>query len=237
LEFAQGTARRANSESRWPHQPGLVADFYVRLAAVVQQVWPTEPIELGRPQAAAGPIRLECRALPVQIVNYDSREFFEMSVAFVKEESAEAASETVLPARPVSDLVNLVTPAGLALLEAELAKAQQALDAANLLEDVNERRRQSAVPLRDARYFAERVRTAQLTAAPATNDVVAFGHTVSFERDDGRTQTFRIVGEDEANPSEGTISHGSPVARALIGKGVGDVARLGPSEIEILSIS
>ncbi len=160
-----------------------------------------------------------------------------MSVAFVKEESAEAASETVLPARPISDRINLVTEAGLKSLEAELARAQQALDAANLLEDVNERRRQAAVPLRDVRYYAERVRTAQLLPMPVSNDVVAFGHTVTFERDDGRTQTFRIVGEDEATPTEGSISHGSPVAIALIGKTVGDVVQMGPRELEILSIS
>lgn len=160
-----------------------------------------------------------------------------MSVAFVKEESAEAAAETVLPARPISDRVNLVTQAGLEMLESELARAQQALAAANLIEDVNERRRQSAVPVRDVRYFSERVRTAQLTAAPTSNDIVAFGHAVTFERDDGRTQTFRIVGEDEADPSKGSISHGSPAAIALMGKGVGDVARLGANEIEILSIS
>lgn len=165
------------------------------------------------------------------------RETRQLSVAFVKEESAEAASETVLPARPISDRINLVTQAGLRMLELELARAQQALDAANLLEDVNEKRRQSAVPFRDVRYFAERVRTAQPTSAPNSNDVVAFGHTVTFERDDGRTQTFRIVGEDEANPSEGSISHGSPVALALIGKSVGEVALLGRREIEILSIS
>ncbi len=85
------------------------------------------------------------------------------------------------------------------------------------------RRRQSAVPLRDTRYYAERVRTAQLTPAPTSNDVIAVGHTITFERDDGRTQTYRIVGEDEANPSQASISHGSPVAIALIGKRVGDV--------------
>ena len=160
-----------------------------------------------------------------------------MSVAFVKEESAEAASETVLPARPISDRINLVTEAGLDMLKAELARAQEALDAANSLEDVNERRRQSAVPLRDARYYAERVRTAQLLPAPTANDLVAFGHTVTYERDDGRTQTFRIVGEDEATPAEGSISHGSPVAIALTGKTVGDVVQLGSHELEIVSIS
>ncbi|WP_378941610.1 transcription elongation factor GreA [Mesorhizobium sp. ANAO-SY3R2] len=160
-----------------------------------------------------------------------------MSVAFAKEESAEAASETILPARPISDRINLVTEAGLKMLQDELVSARQALEAANELEDVNERRRQSAVPVRDMRYYAERVRTAQLTPVPTSNDVIAFGHTVTFERDDGRTQTFRIVGEDEADPSQASISHGSPVAIALIGKRVGDVVQLGQRELEILSIS
>ena len=160
-----------------------------------------------------------------------------MSVAFAKEESAEAASETILPARPISDRINLVTEAGLRMLQEELDRARLALEAANALEDVNERRRQSAVPARDMRYYAERVHTARLSPPPASNDIVAFGHTVTFERDDGRTQTFRIVGEDEADPSQASISHGSPVAMVLMGKAVGDVVQLGPRELEILSIS
>ena len=160
-----------------------------------------------------------------------------MSVAFVKEESAEAASETVLPARPISDRPNLVTQTGLDMLNTELERAKQALDEANALDDINERRRQAAVPLRDVRYYTERVRTAQLQPPPTANATVAFGHTVTFERDDGRTQTFRIVGEDEADPAKGSISYVSPVASALLGKGIGDVAMLGPHELEIISIT
>lgn len=160
-----------------------------------------------------------------------------MSVAFVKEESAETASETVLPPRPISSHINLVTEAGLRMLEEELAGAQKALEAAQLLDDVNERRRQAAVPLRDTRYYSERVRSAQPLPSPTSHDVVAFGHTVAFERDDGRVQTFRIVGEDEANPSQGSISYTSPVAAALIGKRVGDVVKMGERELEILSIA
>src|SRR4051794_19091906 len=151
----------------------------------------------------------------------------QLSVAFAKEDSAEAASETILPARPISDRINLVTEAGLKMLQDELARAQQALETANALEDVNERRRQSAVPVRDVRYYTERGRTAQLMSAPTSNEMIAFGHTVPFERDDGRTQTFRIVGEDEANPSEASVSHSSPVAIALIGKTVGEIVQLG----------
>ncbi|AOF90826.1 transcription elongation factor GreA [Sinorhizobium sp. RAC02] len=160
-----------------------------------------------------------------------------MSVAFVKEESAEAASETLLPDRPISPHPNLVTQAGLTALETQLAAARTAYEAANTIEDVNERRRQSAGPLRDLRYLAERVRTAQVMAEPTSNNTVAFGNTVTFSRDDGRVQTYRIVGEDEADPKAGTISYVAPVARLLMGKAVGDVVSMGGQELEIVSIS
>lgn len=159
-----------------------------------------------------------------------------MSVAFAKEESAEAASETILPARPISDRTNLVTEVGLRMLQEELVRAQHALAAAHALEDVNERRRQSAIPTRDAYYYSQRVKTARVTPPPTSNDVIAFGHTVTIDRDDGRTQTYRIVGEDEANPSQATVSHGSPLAIALMDKAVGDIVQLGPRSLEILFI-
>jgi hypothetical protein len=82
-----------------------------------------------------------------------------VSVAFTKEESAETASETLLPDRPISPHPNLVTETGLKALELQLQQARDAREAAQQIEDVNERRRQSAVPLRDIRYFAERVRS------------------------------------------------------------------------------
>jgi transcription elongation GreA/GreB family factor len=160
-----------------------------------------------------------------------------LSVAFTKEESAETASETLLPDRPVSPHPNLVTQAGLAALETQLREARAAYEAAQRIEDVNERRRQSAAPLRDMRYFAERVRTAQLVPPPASADVVAFGNVVTFRREDGRVQTYRIVGEDEADPKAGSMSYVSPVARALIGKSVGDEVIAANQAIEILKIT
>jgi transcription elongation GreA/GreB family factor len=60
---------------------------------------------------------------------------------------------------------------------------------------------------------------------------------VTIVREDDRRQTFRIVGEDEADPRQGTISHVAPLARALFGKGVGEVIRIGDGEAQILSIS
>ena len=159
-----------------------------------------------------------------------------MSVAFTKEDSAETAAETMLPDRPVPDGPNLVTEAGLAALEAQLAEARAAYDHAMAIDDVNERRRQAASPFRDLRYFTDRLRTAQVMPVPEQTDSVAFGSLVTFEREDGRVQTYRIVGEDEADPKAGTISFASPVARALIGKGIGDTAAFGGTEVEVLEI-
>ena len=160
-----------------------------------------------------------------------------MSVAFTKEDSAETAAETLLPDRPISAHPNLVTEAGLKALESRLQQAREAYEAAQKIEDVNERRRQAAIPLRDARYFAARVRTAQVIAHPASTDIVAFGSTVTFRRGDGRVQTYRIVGEDEADPKAGSISFVSPVARLLTGKAVGDEAGASGQELEIISIA
>jgi transcription elongation GreA/GreB family factor len=160
-----------------------------------------------------------------------------LSVAFTKEESAETASETLLPDRPISPHPNLVTATGLKALERQLKEAREAYDAAQTTEDVNERRRLSAIPFRDLRYFSERVRTAQLVPDPASSDVVAFGSTVTFNRTDGRVQTYRIVGEDEADPKAGSISFVSPVAKSLIGKAVGDVVGAGSQELEIVAIA
>lgn len=159
-----------------------------------------------------------------------------MSVAFTKEESAETAAETMLPDRPISAHDNLVTAAGLKALEAQLKEAQEAYDLAQGIEDVNERRRESALPLRDIRYFATRVRTAQVVPDPTAHDTVAFGSTVTFKRDDGRVQTYRIVGEDEADPKQGMISFVSPIARLLMGKGKGDAIETAGQEIEIVAI-
>ncbi len=126
-----------------------------------------------------------------------------MSVAFTKEDSAETASETLLPDRPVSPHPNLVTEAGLKALEFQLQQAREAYETAEKVEDVNERRRQAAIPLRDMRYFAARVRTAQIVAAPKSTDIVAFGSTVTFRRNDGRVQKYRIVGRGRSRPQGG----------------------------------
>jgi transcription elongation GreA/GreB family factor len=151
-----------------------------------------------------------------------------MSSAFTKEND-DAIEE--LPDRPVSSAPNLVTAEGLAAIEAEVSRLAEEL--AQVGEDRAERARIS----RDLRYWTARRSTAHVTAPPEDCSVVRFGCTVTIERDDGRSQSFRIVGEDEADPQHGTLSHVSPMARALMGKTVGDTARVAEHDIEIVAIS
>src|SRR5437764_9355379 len=68
------------------------------------------------------------------------------------------------------------------------------------------------------------IRNAEVVEATREPDVVEHGSTVSYtDRGTNRTQSFRIVAPHEAVPSEGTLSGASPVARALLGRRVGDV--------------
>jgi transcription elongation factor GreA len=56
---------------------------------------------------------------------------------------------------------------------------------------------------------------------------VVFGSTVDLEEEEsGSRVTYQIVGDDEADLKQGLISISSPIARALIGKVVGDVAEV-----------
>jgi transcription elongation GreA/GreB family factor len=159
-----------------------------------------------------------------------------MSVAFTREEDLEATAAD-LPDRPISTQPNLVTPNGLAQLEAALAQARAAYSAAQAEGgDVSTDRTAMARAARDLRYYGARRGSAQLVETPANPDRVVFGAKVTFERDDGRTQTFQIVGEDEADPAKGSVSHVSPLAQALLGKAVGEVAMVNGQEVEITAV-
>ncbi|WP_072391786.1 transcription elongation factor GreA [Hyphomicrobium sp. CS1GBMeth3] len=154
-----------------------------------------------------------------------------MSRAFVKEpDGLEAFDE--LPERLVSPHRNLVTESGLAAIEAEVARLSRAYADAQSAGD----RAALNVAARDLRYWTARRASAELVPAPNDADEIRFGSRVTFEREDGRRRTYRIVGEDEADPAKGTLSYVSPMARALLGKAVGDTVRAGSGETEIIAI-
>jgi transcription elongation GreA/GreB family factor len=158
-----------------------------------------------------------------------------MAVAFTREEDYEARAAD-LPDRPISTFANLVTASGLAAIEAELAAARAAYAAAQAEGGISADRTAMARATRDLRYWSSRRGSAQLTEPQGDPHAVKFGRTVEFERGDGRRQAFRIVGEDEADPNAGSVSYLSPLARALLGKAVGDVALLNGAEVEVVAV-
>jgi transcription elongation GreA/GreB family factor len=127
---------------------------------------------------------------------------------------------------------NDVTEAGLKQIEAALEAAGEAYAKAQAAAD----RSALAAAARDLRYWTARRASARVVTPPADPSEVRFGTSVTILRDDGREQTFRIVGEDEADPAHGSISHVSPLARAMFGKRVGDVVAAGNGEAEIIRI-
>ena len=147
-----------------------------------------------------------------------------MSRAFVKE-IAESAPP---PERMVDDGPNFVTPEGLAQIEAHIARIEAAMKT-----ETNVLLRETLA--RDLRYWEIRKASAEVVT-PASDDTVAFGSTVTITRK-GRQQTFRIVGVDEADASNGLISHRSPMAQALLGARPGDIVEAPEplGEIDILS--
>ena len=158
-----------------------------------------------------------------------------MSVAFTKEQDSESAAAD-LPHRPVSPHPNLVTASGLAQLDAALAEARAAYSAAQAHGDVQADRTAMARATRDLRYYAARRASAHLVETDRADQAVQFGARVTFDRADGRRQSFRIVGEDEADPTQGAVSYASPLGRALLGKAVGDTADVPGGEVEIVQI-
>ena len=154
-----------------------------------------------------------------------------MSRAFVKEQDGAEVFDD-LPDRPVSEHPNFVTPEGLATIEEQLALAHRSYVQAQAAND----RAALAKSSRDLRYWTSRRATAQVIQSPMDKDHVHFSSHVTIEHTDGRRQTWRIVGEDEADPARGTLSHASPLARAMFGKAVGDSVKAGNSEAEIVEI-
>jgi transcription elongation GreA/GreB family factor len=153
-----------------------------------------------------------------------------MNRAFVREVEEQVIG---LPDRPVSPHPNFVTKAGLLAIETALHRFEAAHQAAIAKGD----RTAAAADLREVRYWRARLASAQAIEPPADTSRARFGSTVTFKRHDGREQTFRIVGEDEANPSRGTVSHASPLARAVTGRAVGETIDVAGDAAVVLKIS
>ncbi len=154
-----------------------------------------------------------------------------MSKAFTRESDQDGVIDP--PEREISPYPNLVTAKGLRLIDAQIERHSAAHAGALAAND-----RGSAVrAARELRYWTARRNSAQVQPAPEGSANVQFGSAVDILRADGRRSSFRIVGEDEADPAHGLLSYLSPLARELMGKGVGEEIEAGTSGATILAIS
>lgn len=156
-----------------------------------------------------------------------------MSRAFVKEDGPDAPA---LPDLPVSAHPNWVTPQGLASLRARLAARTADLAHLRSRPDRLDRLPEAAAE-RDIRYLDARLASATVVEPSAAPGEVTFGAAVTVQDDAGRRRTFRIVGEDEADPPAGLITAQSPLARALMGLRLGDEAEWRGGDLRIVSVS
>lgn len=155
-----------------------------------------------------------------------------MSRAFVKEADGLDAFEE-LPEKLISEHRNFVTESGLELIEREVSRLSEALAVAQAANDRGEIARLS----RDLRYWSARRGSAEVVQLPTDSSSVQFGSRVTLLREDGREQTFQIVGEDESDPAKGKLSYVAPLAQAMLGKVAGDTVRAGAHEAEIMAIA
>ncbi len=155
-----------------------------------------------------------------------------MSVAFRRDgddEHLEPKFEIPIPPGP-----NLVTPRGLALIGEKLAALEAEL--ATQLAKAGEEAQINALK-RQLRYWTTRQITAELVPAP-DGRVVAIGTRVGFTLN-GKRRDLSIVGDDEADPAQGSIAFSAPLARALIGGEEGELLPFNGKDdaIEVLEIA
>jgi transcription elongation factor GreA len=149
-----------------------------------------------------------------------------------------------------------MTPAGNAWMKKQLKKLKEvdrianarAIEVARGHGDLSEnadysaaKEEQGMIEAKIREYEAKLALSEVIDPTTMSGDKVMFGATVTIEDgESGDSQRYTIVGEHEANIKKGKISIGAPVARALIGKSVGDTVTIstpkGKREVEVVSV-
>jgi transcription elongation GreA/GreB family factor len=153
-----------------------------------------------------------------------------MSSAFIREQD-DIVREDIAD-RPISPHRNLVTPEGFARIEAERARYQAAVEQASEADDPHA----VALAQRELRYWTARRSSAVIVQPIADTSQVRFGHVVTLKLANGEQRAFRLVGEDEADPAKGLLPYVAPLAKALLGKSVGDTLEAIHKSAKIVAI-
>ncbi|MBB5723569.1 transcription elongation GreA/GreB family factor [Loktanella ponticola] len=162
-----------------------------------------------------------------------------MSKAFTKEE--DGTENVRLDDLPQSPHPNLVTPSGLSDLNTRLVDRRLHLVKLREKPDEIDRKLAVAVIERDIRFLEGRIsRAIPIDPESHPNGIVAFGAEVDVLNEDDQQLTFKIVGEDEADPARGLIAPYSPLGVALLGGELGSSVEwhkpTGSVDLEIVAI-
>jgi transcription elongation factor GreB len=179
-----------------------------------------------------------------------------MSKAFTKESEAEADFDDEIPALPAG-AKNYITPEGLRRLQDEFAQLQK-IERPKTVETVSwaagngdrsengdyiyGKRRLREIDRR-MRFLRKRMEIAEAVdpARQKNRERVYFGATVVYRNARGEEKTLRIVGIDEARSERNEVSWISPVAKALLKAGEGDIVEVrtpkGVERIEVVKIT
>jgi len=155
-----------------------------------------------------------------------------MSRAFVRDSDGD---REVLPERALSPHPNFVTPRGLEQIEARLQQFTEQRAAARAGGDNAAQARIE----RELRYWTARRASARLVEPGSAGGAAAgvrFGMRVTLRLGNGEALAYRLVGEDEADAAQGLLSYVAPLARALLGRRIGEHVPFQGGEAEIESI-
>lgn len=162
-----------------------------------------------------------------------------MSRGFVKDGDIEEVPAVEQRAWIPDGVANLVTPEGLASLNAEREEIIARRDSASGNEtDLRITRNYLNAKLQ---LLEERISSAVVPQIGEQPGRVGFGAYVTVRINGGKNRTFRIVGADEADAAKGLVSFFSPVAKAIAGRGAGETVTsglpAGNREVEIVEVS
>jgi transcription elongation factor GreB len=162
-----------------------------------------------------------------------------VSKAFTKDEAPDAI---ILPARaPLpAGVPNYVTPRGLRLLRAELEALEREREARERQQDEGQAARLGLIAARVRELLGRLHGAVVIDPGQGPSDEVRLGATVVVRDGRGVTQSLQIVGVDEADGRVGRVAFLAPIARALLGRKVGDVTTAqtprGEDDLTILAI-
>jgi transcription elongation factor GreB len=163
-----------------------------------------------------------------------------VSKAFTRESDDESGAEEIPTFRPQlpPGTSNYITRAGADRLNqrlSDLLERKQALASGTNEAGAGQRKIESAI-----RKLQQTLDSVIVAAVPADREKVAFGATVKVRHGNGEERAYHIVGVEEADPGQGSISWISPLARSLLSRRAGDKVRFrspaGDEELTILTV-